>query len=421
MRIGKVVGTIWLSPIYETLKGGRFLIIATQDRFSLAGGERKTSEHLICYDHLGAGQGDLIAFSESREAVMPFYPEKRVPLDAYCSAILDHVVVEEQFEWGRFIPGMKVSWRINMAYGANGNGSSSPRVSEWQLKDQMCDIGRRIWQKGFCAGNEGNHSYRISENRILCTPTGISKGNLKPDDICTVDLEGKQTAGKRKRTSEILLHLEIYKARPDVKAVIHSHPPHATAFAIAGVELPTCIHPEAEIFLGVVKTAKYVTPGDKRLGQSILPYVKDPTRSCLKTTASVTFAATLEEAYYKLEIVDAYARILILAKQIGQIRPLDGPEMKELLELKVRFGLEEPRLKDGGKGMTCASDFLSRVGGEVATKGRMAISGGTIPVPTTGAASPLPSSSELRPSTAVQASPMQQAIHSWCRLRRADE
>src|SRR3954465_9423710 len=135
---------------------------------------------------------------------------------------------------------------------ANGH----PRISEFKLKEQMCDIGRRIWLKGFCAGNEGNHSYRMSENRILCTPTGISKSALKPDDICTVDMEGKQVAGKRKRTSEVLLHLAIYKARPDVKAVVHSHPPHATAFAIAGVELPTCIHPEAEVFLGAVKTAK---------------------------------------------------------------------------------------------------------------------------------------------------------------------
>src|SRR5438477_7286737 len=104
---------------------------------------------------------------------------------------------------------------------ANGNGygsvarSNGQRVSEWKIKEQMCDIGRRIWLKGFCAGNEGNHSYRLSENRILCTPTGISKGNLKPDDLCTVDLEGKHVVGTRKLTTEILLHLPIYQPRPD--------------------------------------------------------------------------------------------------------------------------------------------------------------------------------------------------------------
>src|SRR3954465_5245686 len=102
----------------------------------------------------------------------------------------------------------------------NGNGTGAngaPRISEWKLKEQMCEIGRRIWLKGFCAGNEGNHSYRLSENRILCTPSLISKGNPKPDDMCLVDMTGKQVGGTRKRTSEILLHLAIYKSRPDVK------------------------------------------------------------------------------------------------------------------------------------------------------------------------------------------------------------
>src|SRR3954471_15021404 len=290
-----------------------------------------------------------------------------------------------------------------MAYGGNGsNSNGATRVPEFKLKEQMCDIGRRIWLKGFCAGNEGNHSYRIAPDRVLCTPTGISKGFLKPDDICTVDMEGKQISGKRKRTSEILMHLAIYKARADVKAVVHSHPPHATAFAIANVELPTCIHPEAEVFLGAVRTAKYVTPGDMRLGESILPYVKDANTILLQNHGSVTFDKDLEGAYYKLEIVDAYARILILAKQIGSIRPLDANEMKELLDLKVRFGLDEPRLKDGGKDFTCQSDFISRVSGEVGKKGRVQLDGGTAP-----------SGSELRPSTAVQpGNPMEQLVHS---------
>ncbi|HEY8665221.1 MAG TPA: class II aldolase/adducin family protein [Tepidisphaeraceae bacterium] len=268
-----------------------------------------------------------------------------------------------------------------MAYNGSTGGSSTGRVSEFQIKEQMCDIGRRIWLKGFCAGNEGNHSYRLSENRILCTPTGISKGNLKPDDICTVDLEGKQIAGKRKGTSEINMHLAIYKARPDVRAVVHSHPAHATAFAVAGVDLPSCIHPEAEIFLGVVKTAEYVTPGDKRLGESIAAFVKDSNTILLQSHGVVTFSTDLEQAYYRLEIVDAYARMLILARQIGNIRQLNGGEMKELLELKGRFGLSDARLTAGLDKLTCSSDFLTRVGGDEVSKGRMACAAGTAPAP----------------------------------------
>lgn len=245
-------------------------------------------------------------------------------------------------------------------------------VNEHKLKQQMCDIGRRIWQKGFCAGNEGNHSYRIGPDRFLCTPTGISKGNLEPDDICVVDGSGKQLAGKRKRTSEFLMHATIYKARPDVVAVIHSHPPHATAFAVAGVDLPTCIHPEAEVFLGPVKTAKYVTPGDTRLGESILPFVKDSNTILLGNHGVVCFDTDLEQCYYKLEIVDAYARILLLTKSLGSVNVLKPDEMSELIQLKARFGLTDPRAEEAKKGaVVCTTnDFLQRVG-EFGSRGRM--------------------------------------------------
>src|SRR3954467_8529530 len=134
-----------------------------------------------------------------------------------------------------------------MAYNGKPNGTT--RIPEFKLREQMCDIGRRIWTKGFCAGNEGNHSYRLDKDRILCTPSLISKGNLKPDDMCIVDMTGIHPSGKRKRTSEILLHLAIYKEQPNAKAVIHSHPPHATAFAVAGVELLSKTAPEAELQL----------------------------------------------------------------------------------------------------------------------------------------------------------------------------
>src|SRR5271170_4087304 len=253
------------------------------------------------------------------------------------------------------------------------------RVNEWKLKEQFCDIGRRIWLKGFCAGNEGNHSYRLSEDRVLCTPTGISKGGLKPDDLCVVDMEGKQVSGKRGRTSEILMHLFVYKNRPDIRAVIHSHPPHATAFAISGIELPTCIHPEAEVFLGRVPMAKYVTPGDTRLGETLAPYIKDANTILLSNHGTVSFGSSLEDAYYKLEIVDAYSRILLLAKQLGYVQTLSNDQMKELLALKARFGMSDGRLTKDGKlqGLNCAGDFLTRVGGEIATKGRMCVPGGT--------------------------------------------
>ena len=108
----------------------------------------------------------------------------------------------------------------------------------YKLKEQICEIGRRVYAKGFAAANDGNISIRLNDREVLCSPTMMSKGFLKPEDLCVVDYEGKQLAGTRKRSSEILLHLSVYKQRPDVNAVVHCHPPHATAFAVAGEPVP---------------------------------------------------------------------------------------------------------------------------------------------------------------------------------------
>jgi L-fuculose-phosphate aldolase len=218
----------------------------------------------------------------------------------------------------------------------------------WQLKKQMAEIGHRIWQKGFCAGNEGNHSVRIGEDRVLCTPTGISKGFLDADDMCIVDMDGTQVEPNpkgRKRTSEVLVHLAVYKKRPDVKAVIHSHPPHATAFAIAQIPLPEGIHPEAEVFLGKVRTAPYATPSKPELPDSIIPLIGPETNTVLMANhGSLSFSFDLTDTYYKLEILDAYCRVLLLTKQLGTVNQLDQKQMTDLLEVKKNFGLPDERL-----------------------------------------------------------------------------
>jgi L-fuculose-phosphate aldolase len=217
----------------------------------------------------------------------------------------------------------------------------------WQIKNEMCEIGRRIWLKGFCAGNEGNHSVRIGDNRFLCTPTGVSKGFIKPEEICLIDSHANllEPSGGHRPSSEMKLHMAIYKARPDVNAVLHSHPPHATAFAIAGIPVPEGIHPEAEVFLGKVKTAKYATPSTHALPESIIPLIEAQTNTILLANhGSVSFSTSLIDAYYKLEILDAYCRILLLTKQIGKVNILDRQQMSELLQVKQQFGFEDPRL-----------------------------------------------------------------------------
>lgn len=216
------------------------------------------------------------------------------------------------------------------------------------LKEQMCEIGRRIWLRGFCAGNEGNHSVRIDKDRYLCTPTGISKGFLVPDDIVVVNGKGEQiekNRNGRQRTSEVLVHLAIYKQRPDIQAVIHSHPPHAVAFCIAGMPLPEGIHPEAEVFLGKVPVAPYATPGTPALPESILPLIGPETNTLLMGNhGSVNFAEDLVTAYYRLEILDNYCKQLLLARQLGNVNVLNPQQMTELLKVKEKFGFTDARL-----------------------------------------------------------------------------
>jgi L-fuculose-phosphate aldolase len=230
-------------------------------------------------------------------------------------------------------------------------------MNEYKLKEQICEIGRRLYARGFAAANDGNITIRLNDKEILCTPTMVSKGFMKPDDICKVDYDGKQLAGTKRRTSEVLLHLAVYKNRPDVHAVVHCHPPHATAFAVAHEPIPKCILPEVEVFLGEVPIAKYATPGDNRLPESIVPYVKDCNTILLANHGTVTFGPTLENAYFNTEIIDAYCRILILSKLLGRVNYFGEKETSELMTFKKRLGYDDVRFSDPGCDLCGPSSF----------------------------------------------------------------
>jgi L-fuculose-phosphate aldolase len=230
-------------------------------------------------------------------------------------------------------------------------------MNEYKLKEQICEIGRRIYAKGFAAANDGNITIRIGENKVLCTPTMVNKGYLKVEDICTVDMEGKQLAGTRKRSSEVLLHLAVYKQRPDVKAVVHCHPPHATAFAVAHEPIPKCVLPEVEVFLGEVPIAVYETPGTQKFADTIVPYVKDCNTIILANHGTVSFGPDLEKAYWNSEILDAYCRILLLARQLGRVNYFTEQQTSELLDLKKRLGYDDVRFRKVGCALCGHSSF----------------------------------------------------------------
>lgn len=232
-------------------------------------------------------------------------------------------------------------------------------VNVHKIKQDICEIGRRIYNKGFAAANDGNISVRIGDNEVLCTPTMHSKGFLKPDDICTIDMTGKQIAGRKKRSSEALLHLEIYKQRSDIKSVVHCHPPHATAFAVAREPIPQCILPEVEVFLGDVPITRYETPGGQSFADTIIPFVHQCNVMILANHGTVSFGEDVERAYWWTEILDAYCRILMLAKQLGHVAYLDQEKSQELLNLKNQWGFSDPRLTETYKNCDiCANDVF---------------------------------------------------------------
>ncbi len=213
------------------------------------------------------------------------------------------------------------------------------------VKEEICAVGRKLWQRQYVDGNGGNISFRLGDNAILCTPTLHSKADLRPEDLCLVDYQGQQIAGKRARTSEILMHCEIYKAVPEAKAAVHCHPPHATAYAITGRVPPSCVIPEYEVFVGNVALAQYETPGTQAFADAVLPHVRTHNTVLLANHGIVCWADTVTHAEWYAEVVDTYCWTLMLASQLGApITQIPEAKAGDLLAIKKRLGLPDPRL-----------------------------------------------------------------------------
>jgi len=213
-----------------------------------------------------------------------------------------------------------------------------------EIKKEIIRNARKLWDRQYVDGNGGNISYRIAPGMVICTPTLLSKADVTEDDLCMVDLEGNQIEGTQKRTSEVFLHLEIYKAVPEAKAVIHAHPPHATAYALVGKVPPTCVIPEHEVFVGQVAYTEYDTPGTQQFAETVLPYVKTHNTILLGNHGVVCWADTVTHAEWYQEIVDTYCRTLMLAAQLGApITRIPADKAKQLLTVKKRLGLPDAR------------------------------------------------------------------------------
>ena len=214
-----------------------------------------------------------------------------------------------------------------------------------RIKDEIVATGKKLWHRQYVDGNGGNISYRIGPNEVLCTPTLCSKYDLTPEHICLVDLEGNQLVGSASRTSEIFLHLEIYKAVPEAKGVVHCHPPHATAYAITGRVPPSGIVPEFDVFVGAVALAPYETPGTQRFAETVLPYVKNYNTVLLGNHGIVCWADTVTHAEWYAEVLETYCWTLTIAStQLGvPVSRIPPAKTQDLLSIKKRLGLPDPR------------------------------------------------------------------------------
>jgi len=206
------------------------------------------------------------------------------------------------------------------------------------LRQQICDVGRRMYEKNFVASNDGNLSVRLDADRILTTPTGVSKGSMTPESMVIVDLEGRPLSDG-KPSSEIPMHLFIYRERPDVQAVVHAHPLHATGFATAGLSLQDCVAAEIILTIGSIPLATYGTPSTPKLPDTLRPYIHHHDAFLLANHGAVTVGKDLWEAYYKMERLEHYAHIIFISRQLGGEKTLPKTDVEELLSLRGKYGL----------------------------------------------------------------------------------
>jgi L-fuculose-phosphate aldolase len=213
------------------------------------------------------------------------------------------------------------------------------------LRAEIIRNGRKLWERQYVDGNGGNLSARLGAEFVLCTPTMLSKADLEVADICLSDLNGKILAGDRTLTSELLLHLEIYKANPKARAVVHCHPPYATAFAMAGVIPPNGLIPEYEVFIGPAAVAPYETPGTQAFAETVLPWVHEHNTILLKNHGVVCWADTVTHAEWLAEIVDTYCKTYLIAKQIGEpLGVIPDDKIDDILRRKQWMGLPDARM-----------------------------------------------------------------------------
>jgi len=232
--------------------------------------------------------------------------------------------------------------------------------TEATLRADIVEIGRRMYSRGYTASNDGNISVRIDANRLLMTPKSVCKGFMTPEMMCITDMDGRKLEGERDPSSEMLMHLEVYRQRPDAMAVVHAHPPTATGFAVAGIPLDRAVLAEVLTTLGSIPIAEYATPSTAELPAAVRQYIKAHDGMLLANHGALTVGKDLYAAYYKMETIEHFAHISLVARMLGRENLISREEVLRLQELRGTYGIKAPA-------PICATDETPDVAGDPAT------------------------------------------------------
>ena len=215
-------------------------------------------------------------------------------------------------------------------------------TAEEQARADIVEVGRRLWERGYVASNDGNISVRLDETRLMTTPKSVSKGFMTPDMMVVTDLEGRKISGQRDPSSELKMHLEVYRNRPDARAVVHAHPPTATGFAVAGIPLDRAVLAEVITTLGSIPIAEYATPSTEELPAAVRKYVKAHDGLLLANHGALALAGDVMSAYYRMETIEHFAKISLVARTLGRENILSRDEVERLQGLRGMYGIASP-------------------------------------------------------------------------------
>jgi L-fuculose-phosphate aldolase len=214
--------------------------------------------------------------------------------------------------------------------------------AEEQIRADIVEVGRRLWVRGYVASNDGNISVRLDERRLITTPKSVSKGFMTPDMMVVTDFDGRKLAGERDPSSELKMHLQVYRDRPDARAVVHAHPPTATGFAVAGIPLDRAVLAEVVTTLGSIPIAEYATPSTDELPAACSKYLKAHDGLLLANHGALAIGPDLFTAYHRMETIEHFARISLVTRQLGREHLLSREEVQRLQGLRGMYGIASP-------------------------------------------------------------------------------